>query len=224
MNINQFESALPGSRRLFKAASPIIYQGEAPRSGFYIKKGIVKSYSLQSNGDEQITGFLGPGDIFPLPWLYEETSISMYYYETIEDAQLISVTRGDITSIVNKNNDILQQLNRKLVRDQAAHLMRVTALEQPRATDKILYTMYYLLYRFGSLHKTQAGVYDISIKLTHSLIASLIGLTRETTAVEINKLRKKGILTYKNKCYSVDKARLERAMGEDTFAELIAKS
>lgn len=221
MDIQSIEQLLPGSRRQFKAGSPIIYQGEAPRSGFFIRHGIVKSYTLQNNGEEQITDFLGPGDLLPLPWLYSETSISMYYYETLDDCQMISVTRSDIENIVSKNNQLLQFFNKRFVQDQAAQLMRVTALEQSRAVEKIVYTFYYLLFRFGKPSKLDPDLYTIDFKITHNLIASMIGLTRETAAVEINKLKKKQVLTYKNKIYEVNRKKLESAMGEDSFKELI---
>lgn len=221
MDIKKVESLLPGSRRQFKANSPLIYQGEAPRSGFFIRRGIVKTYTLQDNGEEQITGFLGPGDMFPLPWLYSESSISMYYYETTEDTQVISLTRNDISEVIQNNPELLAMLNRKLVLEQAAQMIRVTALEQPRAAEKIIYTFYYLLFRFGKQSKKNPDSYIINFKITHHIIASLIGLTRETAAVEINKLKKRGILTYENKIYDINRKKLEEIMGEDSFSELL---
>ena len=42
-----------------------------------------------------------------------------------------------------------------------------------------------------------------------SIIASLVGLTRETTATELNKLRRRGILTYNTHEYNINKEKLE---------------
>lgn len=214
---------LPGTPRSFKPKTPIIYQGEAPRNGYYITSGFVKAYTLQSSGEEQIVAFFGPGDFFPLPWLFEKTSSSIYYHESLESCQAISVTRQDIKDYVWKDQDIKDALLHKLVEDQAAYLMRITALEQSRAVEKILFTLYYLLYQFG-IPTNNPNEHIIETKLTHATIASLVGLTRETTATELNKLKKKEVLNYGKKQYTINKERLEKAIGEDGFTELINNS
>ncbi len=53
--------------------------------------------------------------------------------------------------------------------------------------------------------------------MTQSMIASLVGLTRESTAVNLKLLKKKGIVTYSNFTYTVNKHNLERFVGEDSF-------
>ncbi len=219
MNPVEIARLLPGTTRRFKPKTAILYQGEAPRSGFFIVKGVVKAYTLQTSGEEQVVSFFGPGDFFPLPWLFGKTSTSVYYHESLEQCELISVTKNDIETIVQKNSQIKNSLFEKLVNDQAALFMRITALEQSRAVEKIVFTLYYLMYQFGK--QISATEYIIDIKLTHATIASLVGLTRETTATELNKLKRKGILSYSKKLYTLNRAKLEKTIGEDSFAELI---
>ncbi len=58
------------------------------------------------------------------------------------------------------------------------------------------------------------------LELTHVVIADLVGLTRETTAIELNKLKKLGIVKYDSKEYVINKKKLEHHMGEDSFGSL----
>lgn len=219
MNSIEIAKLLPGTLRRYKAKTPIYYQGEAPRSGFFIVSGVVKAYTLQSTGEEQVVAFFGPGDFLPLPWLFNWTTTSIYYHETLDACEVISVTKSDIETLLVRNKKLKDYLLEKLVRDQAAYLMRITALEQSRAVEKILFTLYYLLYQFGKLLKDEE--YLIDIKLTHATIASLVGLTRETTATELSKLKQKKVLGYSKKMYRVNKRKLEQSMGEDSFSELL---
>ena len=219
MDIKQIAAILPGTPRTFKPKTPIIYQGEAPRSGFFIRTGIIKAYTLQSNGEEQIAAFFGPGQFFPLPWLFGKISTAVYYYESVELSEAVSVTRADVDLLIRTDRDIKDALLEHLIQDQAAYLLRITALEQSRAVEKILFTLYYLLYQFGRPIKDNE--YAIDIHLTHATIASLVGLTRETTATELNKLKRKKILNYSKKQYTVDRVMLERALGEDSFKEIV---
>lgn len=221
MDVKKVVAILPGTPRTFKPKTPIIYQGEAPRSGFFIRSGIVKAYTLQSNGEEQIAAFYGPGHFFPLPWLFGKISTAVYYYESVELSEVISVTRDDVENLIRPNQALKDSLLEHLIQDQAAYLMRITALEQSRAVEKILFTLYYLLYQFG--RPLGNDEYTIDIHLTHATIASLVGLTRETTATELNKLKRKKILNYSKKQYTVNRVMLERALGEDSFKEIVVK-
>lgn len=223
MREDHIAKSLPGTRRTLKANTPVLYQGEVPRNGFYILSGVVKAYTLQRSGDEQIVSFFGPGDFFPLPWLCKKSSNSIFYHETLDMCSVINVTRDDIQHHVLYQSENKDRLLDKLVEDQAGYLMRITALEQPRAAEKILFTLYYLLYTFGKPTKnsTNEGIYRIDLKLTHAIIASLVGMTRETTATELNKIKKKGIIEYRKKIYTVNKSKLEKALGEDAFTELV---
>jgi len=221
MNIRDICSLLPGTVRYFKAGMPIIYQGEIPRCGFFVQEGVIKAYNLQANGEEQILRFYSKGDFLPLPWLYELIQGSFYYYEAFEPCKLIAVTRDDARTIINTNPEFKDYVFNKLLQDKAASSLRITALEQSRSTEKLLYTLYYLIYRFGN---TEDGIhYVIDLKLTHVTLASLIGLTRETTTTEINRAKRKGILNFNRKIYTINKSQLEKAIGEDSFKELLSQ-
>ena len=82
-----------------------------------------------------------------------------------------------------------------------------------------MFTLYYLLFRYG--RPTKSGNYSIELGLTHSIIASLVGLTRETTTTELSKLKRQKVLDYNLHNYTVNKQKLERMLGEDSFQDVI---
>ena len=97
-------------------------------------------------------------------------------------------------------------------------IIHITALEQARAREKILNILYYLCLSSGAEFKP--GKFKVELHLTHSIIASLSGLTRETTALELSKLKKDGTIKYTARYYLIDKPKIEMLMGEDNFANL----
>lgn len=99
-------------------------------------------------------------------------------------------------------------------------LMRITALEQGRATEKILFTLYYLLFHYG--HEAKPGYLTINLKLTQPAIASLVGLTRETTAKCLSQLRRKGVVSYKGHTYTINKEKFNTYLGEESFSDLLS--
>lgn len=206
------------TKRVVKKRTILIYQGEAPRAAHVIKSGVIKMYSVNNAGEEQIVSFQTEGDIFPAPWIFGKVNASLYYYEAVSDCEVMTLPRQELTRIFETNHELMQQTFDYFINTYTGLLMRVTALEQARAIEKILFTLYYLLSRYGK--QTKPGIYTVKLNLTHSIIASLVGLTRETTATELNKLRRRGILTYNTHEYNINKEKLERFLGEDSFKDL----
>ena len=99
-----------------------------------------------------------------------------------------------------------------------ALLLRITGLEQSHAIEKIGFTLYYLLFRYGT--EKRAGVYTINIKLTQLMIANLVGLTRESSTKNLKVLKEKGIISYTRSTYKVNKLKLEQFLDEDSFRDL----
>jgi CRP/FNR family transcriptional regulator, cyclic AMP receptor protein len=205
------------TKRAFRKGTVMLYQGEAPRMAYVIKSGVVKVYTINNAGEEQIVNFLSNGDMFPSPWLFGKTTTTMYYYETATNCEILTVPRDVLLEIIARPILAPKVLD-YFVTNFTGMLMRITALEQSRARDKIILTLYYLLFRYGK--QTKPGKFTIDLALTHNVIASLVGLTRETTTTELSKLKKQKIVQYSHHTYTIDKPLLERLLGEDSFSDL----
>jgi CRP-like cAMP-binding protein len=204
--------------RTFKKRSILLYQGEAPRSAFVLLKGAIKVYTLNNAGEEQVAAFMIQDDIFPAPWIFDKSSSTLYYYEALTDCEVLTLSKQTLRSVVLGSPQFSEHMLDYFVTNYTGLMMRVTALEQSRAAEKIMFTLYYLLFRYG--REIRPGVYNLRLQLTQSIIASLVGLTRETTATELGKLRAQKVLSYTTQQYTVNKQALERALGEDNFADV----
>lgn len=205
--------------RTFKKRSILLYQGEAPRMAFALSKGVVKVYTINRAGEEQIVSFQATPDIFPAPWIFSKASTTLYYYEALTDCEVMTLPRAELLRLIHADPVLLQSTLDYFVTNYTGLLMRVTALEQARAREKIMFTLYYLLFRYGRPMRTP-GTYAVELGLTHSVIASLVGLTRETTTTELSKLKRQKVLDYNLHEYVVDKGKLERLLGEDAFHDI----
>ncbi len=204
--------------RSIKKGSTLLYQSEIPREAFIVKKGFIRAYTITSSGDERTVALHTRGDIFPLSWVYGETKNTLFYYEAGSNAEVACISKPQLIAIISSSPELMALLIRFTVNEQTALLMRITALEQSNATEKIALTLYYLLIRHGIEKKP--GLFTIDIKLTQSMIASLVGLTRESTAVTIAKLKKRDVITYSNFIYVVNRRNLENLVGEDSFKDI----
>lgn len=204
-------------KRTYTPGATIYYQGEVPRSACIITSGLVRVFSISAQGDEQIINYHNAGEFIPTSWIFNKSAGSLFFYEAVNKCEVAYVPRQDFLSFISKHTEIMSAVLDYYANSYTASMIRISALEQPKAREKLLYTLYYLCYRHGEPAKTMV---KISLSLTHQAIASLVGLTRETTATEMNKLRKEKILKYSNQRYSVDKDKLLQVMGEESFRDI----
>ena len=207
----------------FKKGEIIIFQGEAPRSAFVVKSGVVKAYNLSVNGDEKPVGFYTARDTFPGAWTYGKTPSAIYYYEALSpDVSLYAVPREDYVNFIKSNPDLMFAELERYVIDHLAKSMRLNALQHSRAGDKLIYTLHYLALSHG-VRKSPQTV-EISLNLTHQDFANLTGLTRETAATELNKLKHLGIISYgKHTLYQIRLDKLATMLNDQYIAELELK-
>ncbi len=204
--------------RRFEQGGILVYQGEVPNNAYLLKSGIVKLYHITSQGDERIAAFKLPGEMFPTTWSFESAPGAFYYYEAQTDGEYYVVPHADFRAYINSHPEAMRVIADHYLSRYAGALMRITALEQPKAFDKVLHTLYYLMQAYGE--EASPGIIKIPIHLTQQLVANLIGLTRETTAAELVKLKKRGILKYKGREYTLDREKLIQTIGEDNFKDL----
>lgn len=204
--------------RVAKKGANVLFQGEIPRRAMIVRDGVVRAYTITSTGEERVVALYGKGDIFPLTWVLGETTTSLFYYDVVSDARLMTVTKDDFTQALAENTDALKSMLRFVGGQYTALQLRITGLEQSRAVEKIGFTLYYLLFRYGIEKKP--GLFTVNIKLSQLMIASLVGLTRESTTKNLKILKDKGIITYSGSVYTINKQRLEGFLGEDSFRDL----
>lgn len=198
--------------------STLLYQGEIPRQAFMVRSGVIRAYTITTSGEERIVALYGKGDIFPLTWIFGETNTTLFYYEALSDVQLASVPKDVLLDELSKDKAIMFSVLKYAVNQYTALLLRITALEQSKAAEKIAFTLYYLVFRYGI--EKQPGIFTIDIRMTQIMIASFVGLTRESTTINLRLLKKKKIIEYDSFTYIVNKENLEKFIGEDNFKDL----
>ena len=209
--------------RQFKKGEIIIFQGEAPRSAYVVKRGIVKAYNLSIGGDEKPVAFYTSDAVFPAPWVYQKLASAIYYYEAFTDeVTLTTVNREEYVAFIKSRPELLYMELERYLTDQIGSSMRLNALQHSRASDKLLYTLHYLALNHGKTVAPQQ--IEIGLGLTHQDFANLTGLTRETAATELNKLKHSGVINYgKRTPYRLNLGKLMTMLNDQYIADLQSK-
>ncbi|MGB2787191.1 MAG: Crp/Fnr family transcriptional regulator [Candidatus Saccharimonadaceae bacterium] len=206
------------TRHVVRKHAILLYQGEVPRQAFIISKGSFRVYRIGNSGDEQVAGFKLAGDLFPECWVYGKTTCTMYYYEALEDSEVLTIEREVLLDLLEKQPQLRRDLFDRMVENYTGLMLQVAALEQTHASDKLLLMLYYLVFRFGK--EIRPGEYRINLHLTHSLLAGLTGVSRETISKELGRLKRKEIVRYDQKELIVYKDTLRKKIGDDSFSDI----
>ena len=191
----------------------ILSQDEVPALAYMIKKGVIKTYNLTADGEEKPISFDIRGEIFPAGWVFGKLKRCQYFYEAFTDCELYCLPPEDYRQFIQTHPDVLYTVFNNFVGRYLYFQMRVNALEQSKASAKVLYTIHFLALRFG--YDIKPNVVRIPLPLTQQDLANFMGLTRETTSMELKKLQNEGIISYRNQQYTVKTDKLNDCLDEE---------
>lgn len=197
------------------AGEPILYQGEVPRHAYVLTEGIVKIYDIGAAGDEKIINFMSKGDLLPPAWVFKKAPVSLYYYDAFTECTFYRLPRDVLQQAIADNPAITHYFFEHYATSFVGSLLEINALEQSKGSEKIVHILQYLLMRFPG--EETDDWHKIDLRITHQDLANMTGLTRETTSTELNKLRRKGIVTYTNQHYSLNIPLLRSQLSSEEF-------
>ena len=168
---------------------------DIPSGVFYLKRGCVKLYSISKDGEELTLILFQPQNIFPLMWAINNKQIS-YYLEAMTLVELYKSPRGKFIEFIKANPDVLYELLKRNLARFGGLLERMEYLVFGNAYAKIASIILILADHFG---KEKNNEITIQIPLTHKDISALVGITRETVSLELGKIEKKKIISFKGR-------------------------
>lgn len=204
-----------GVIRQFAKRRTVLFQGEVPSSAMVLVSGLVKVYGITTGGDQRTVTLLSAGDIFPVECVFDMSRVSLYYYEALTDCSVLSMPKAEFLAALENDDALKTQVFQSYMAHYTSAMMHIYALEHSHAQEKLVYILQYLVARFGE--KQPNGLTKISLRLSHQDIAEMVGLTRETTAVELHRLKAKKLIDYQRFAYYVNVPLLVQATGSDEF-------
>lgn len=185
----------PFTHRFVKKRETILRSDELKSHIFYIKNGFVRAYRISEDGEELTLLILKPGDFFPLTYGLNNLP-TIYYLEAITPVEVYKAPQDRFVAYLHESPDVFFDLSTQIMDRFDGMLARMEYMVWSKAYTKIAATLLICAKRFGQIHNNTVL---IEVPLTHRDIATMVGLTRETTSIEMKKLEKKGLLSRQGK-------------------------
>lgn len=192
--------------RKYDKGQIIVCQDTQPSHCFIIRKGFVKTYLITAEGTEKPISFDGKNDIFPVDTVFGYSSEAKYFYEAYTQAEIHMVPRDDFVQFVHNQPKLFKRLFNYLISRTLDYHEHISSLEQAKAFDKLVCALHLLTKKFG--RETAQSRTHMTLPLTQQDLANFLGLTRETTGMQLKALEHNGVLRYKRQRYLVDTNRL----------------
>lgn len=197
----------------YQKGATILHQDALPGAVYAVKEGVVKVYNLTAHGEEKPVGFATQSEVIPLGWVFGMTNRSQYYYEAFSDCLLYRLPKADYLAFIKSNQAALFETLQLCIKRLVDQQMRINALGQSKASQKVLNIIHYMALYFG--RDLRPDVVEIPLPLTQQDIANCVGMTRETTNTELKKLVAQKIIFHRGQTYVVRTDKLNELLDDD---------
>jgi CRP-like cAMP-binding protein len=194
----------------FLKGETILRQGEEPEVLYGVRSGFIKAYDIASDGSEQLIWLAKRADVVPLEWLFAQDKTTPYFYAAFTDVEVYLIDKGALLENLKDNNEAMMMVVEAITGKYAHVMSHLNAAQKPRARDKIMYLLQFIAARFS--HNEGGGVDKVEVPLTHQDFANLVGLARETTTLELKKLKEQGLVDYDKNHFYIRSEKLADAM------------
>lgn len=172
-----------------------LYQsGEKMQSLYAIRTGTFKTFTINNQGEEQITGFHLPGDLLGFDAISQATHPS--FAKALETSMVCEIpytTLDDLSSKMPKlRTQVLRLMSTEIKTDQdMLSLLNRKNAEQRLATFIVLLSERY--------KERKLSPYEFRLTMTRGDIGNYLGLTVETISRLLNRFDKEGLLSVNGK-------------------------
>jgi CRP/FNR family transcriptional regulator len=206
VGFRQFITQYPA--KIYAKGQTILLQNETPPGVFIIESGKVRTYTITSDGNEQLISIHSRGEDLPVGFAFGVVKKSQYFYDAYTRCTVRIIPKQEFVDRLLTDTELLRQTHIYNIEQLASALSRIHAMGQPRASNKVALTLIYLADRLVS--RPWAKPEFIEIAVTQEEIAKLLGMTRETVSFELKKLRIKRMISYSRKNYILYIERLKQ--------------
>jgi CRP-like cAMP-binding protein len=179
------------TKLLYKRGEIILRAGDSPNGALYLKKGLVRMSFAAQTGDALVLHVYKAGSVFPMPWIVNSTP-NRYYFEALTPVELWRAPQEDVMRFFRGSTEMTEFMMSKMLTGLSGLLERMEYLVFDSAYRKVVLLLLYYAKNFTD--DAQKGT--LIIPLTHKEIAAWIGTTRETASIQVELLKRNGLIRY----------------------------
>lgn len=178
--------------RTIKKRTLLFSDGDYLDKMYFIQEGFVKLYRMSDEGKDTIAYLYGPGYVVGLRALLSIENIAKHNAESLTDLKVMVITHKEYFDIIGKNpvflSDLIHYFMDRLEYTEKSIEMFVSMNVRARIA-------HFFLDFAENYHITDNENITFPLTFTHQMIADLVGSSRETVTLSMNRLKKRKIIS-----------------------------
>jgi CheY-like chemotaxis protein/CRP-like cAMP-binding protein len=161
------------ARRVFRKKEFVYVEAQTPTEVFYLQKGEIKTYKVNYDGKELITGIHHTGDFFGYTSVLEEHS----YHENaevIEESEIVMVPRQEFLQVVYSSKDLARKFIRIISKQLAEAENRLVDLAYQSVRQRVAGALLKLQALMTTFHR------GARINICRKDLSSIVGTATES--------------------------------------------
>lgn len=183
------------TRLKYKKGDIILRSEDTPQGVFYLKKGYVRKYMISETGAMLVLHIFKPNSFFPMTWVLNDTP-NIYNFEAMTPVEIMRAPRETVREFLEAHPTVVYNLASRLLLGISGMMKRMEYLVMDSALKKTILLFIYLGQNIGEKEGTSIV---IPVPVTHREIAAWIGTTRETASLQVEALKKRGLISYRRR-------------------------
>lgn len=177
----------------------LIKPGDNFENIYFNKSGYGRIFTKTNKG-ENVINLFRPAFVFSMIHFLTEQK-NDFYIQAISPAQVYVAPYSEFKKLIKDNNETYSEIMDYFFRSLLNYFVNQGNISNGTAQNKIASVMAQLTQDYGDVKN---GKMVVNFPATHRIIATLVGLTRETTSVQMSKLQKLGIVSSKRNQFVVN--------------------
>lgn len=185
----------------FQKGDILLSEGQASTSLFAVQTGFVKVTSLDENGVENLLWIVGRYDTVPTEKFFSLRESVQFYYTALSDGTYYNIDKKAFLESARNDSGLMAEIATSMSSHYDDLLLRINSVEQTSVQKKLISTLCYLAEKLSA--SNTVDLVEAGLRLTHSDFAAMVGSTRETVSLELQKLKKNGAIHYDKSSFIV---------------------
>lgn len=183
----------------------LFHEGDEMRYVPFLVSGKVRTFKVNNDGKEFVTGLHIPGDFIGYLGTLEGGH-AMETAEAMEDSEVAMVPRNDLMRLLYRDRDVSMRFIRMLTHEMGEKQERLLQLAYASVRQRVAQALVYLHDRFSAEQSE-----DLGVRISRDDLAAIVGTATESLIRCLTDLKDEGLITTQGRDIRIaDRRRLER--------------
>lgn len=171
----------------------VFREGDSPIYLYFLSKGKIKTFKMNDDGKEYITGLYNAGDFFGYAALLEHANYAESA-QVIDDAEVLLIPKDDFYYLMNSNTEVIGSFIKLLADNIHQKEEQLIELAYSSVRKRVANALVQVYEKYNAEKRA-----DFTISLGREDLASIVGTATETVIRALSEFKEDGYIASKGR-------------------------